>query len=134
MRRLTTLFVLCTWLLASGAHWDFVQGFAWARMVANYSRTMPVAEAVRLTFRPDNLCGLCELVADGKTRADADKSAATSAPAPGDLAAKGKLLLSSAPEHLFVHCIVPPPIWPEEHFTPDACARPAPPVEPPRAA
>ncbi len=134
MRRLTTLFVLCAWLLASGAHWDLAQGFAWTRMVVSYSRSMPLAEALRLTFTADNLCGVCELVAEAKTRSAADQSGATAAPAPGDFAAKGKLLLSAAPEHLFVYCAVPSPAWPEEHFRPDACARPAPPVEPPRAA
>jgi hypothetical protein len=133
MRRLTTLFVLCAWLLASGAHWDLAQGFAWTRMVVNYSRTMPLAEALRLTFQADNLCGVCEFVADAKTRADPGDAAAPLAPV--DSLAKGKLLLlATAPEPLFVYRIVPPPAWPEEHFRPDACARPAPPVEPPRAA
>ena len=134
MRRLTTLFVLCAWLLASGAHWDLAQGFAWVRMTVNYSRTMPLAEAVRLTFTADNLCGVCELVAEARTRAEADTSGTAATPSPGDFAAKGKLLLSAAPEHLFVYRTPPSPAWPEEQFRPDACARPAPPVEPPRAA
>lgn len=134
MRRFSALFFLCAWLLASGAHWDLVQGFAWARMVVNNSRTMPLEQAVRLAFTPDNLCGLCEFVADHKTRADPDNPSAPVAPtAAGDSAAKGKLFLATAPEHLFVFCTVPEPEWPTEHFLAHDHARPAPPVEPPRA-
>jgi len=133
MRRLSTLFVLCAWLLASGAHWDLAQGFGWARMVVNYSRSMPLEQAVRLTFSPENLCGVCEFVADGKTRAAADGSA-QGAPVAPESAAKGKLVLATAPEHLFVFGSAPAPSWPAEHFLADAHARPAPPTEPPRAA
>ncbi len=132
MRRLSTLFVLCAWLLASGAHWDLAQGFGWARMVVNYSRTMPLQEAVRLTFSPENLCGVCEFVAEGKTRADAGGSSATDTP-PAPDSAKGKLFFATAPEHVFVCGPAPAPSWPAEHFLADACARPAPPTEPPRA-
>lgn len=130
MRRLSTLFVLFAWLLASGTHWDLVQSFGWAKMAVNYSRTMPLDEALRLTFSPENLCGVCEFVADAKTRSAASD---TAAPAPADPAAKGKLILATAPEHVFVHCSVPAPEWPTEHFLADAHARPAPPTEPPRA-
>jgi hypothetical protein len=135
MRRFSALFVLCAWLLASGAHWDIVQGFAWARMVVNYSRTMPLDEAVKLAFNADNLCGVCEFVADNKTRAAADNASAPVAPAAaGDSAAKGKLFLATAPEHLFVYCTVTAPEWPTERFDPLAVARAEPPTEPPRAA
>lgn len=132
MRRYQAIFVLCAWLLANGAHWDLVQGFAWGRMIATYSQTMPLAEAIRLTFTADNLCGVCEFVADGKTRSadDATKPEAS----PRDPSAKSTLLLAAAPEHVFVFSIIPGQEWPFEHFRPDACARPAPPTEPPRAA
>jgi hypothetical protein len=129
MRRFSALIVLCAWLLASGAHWDFVQGYAWGRMIATYSRTMPLEQAIKLTFTADNLCGVCESVAEGKTRADA-----LPATAPGETVAKAKPPIAPAPEHLFVFCTVTGPAWPTVHFLPDACARPAPPVEPPRAA
>lgn len=133
MRRLSTLLVLCAWLLASGAHWDLAQGFGWARMVVNYSRTMPLDAAIRLTFSPENLCGVCEFVAENKTRSSAEGSA-SHAPAAPDSAAKGKLVLATAPEQLFVFGSAPAPSWPAEHFLADAHARPAPPTEPPRAA
>ncbi|MEN9841433.1 MAG: hypothetical protein RL376_1233 [Verrucomicrobiota bacterium] len=133
MRRVSALFALCAWLLASGAHWDFVQGFAWGRMIAAYSRTMPLEQAIKLTFTADNLCGVCEFVAEGKTRSDALPSSSQT-PAPGETMAKAKPPIAPAPEHLFVFCPVSEPKWPTEHFLPDANARPAPPVEPPRAA
>lgn len=132
MRRLSAILVLCAWLLANGAHWDLVQSFAWGRMIANYSQSMPLSEAIRLTFTADNLCGVCEFVADGKTRADADGT--TPEAAPRDPAPKATLILAAAPEHVFIFASAPEPEWPAEHFRPDANARPAPPTEPPRAA
>lgn len=133
MRRLPALLVLCAWLLASGAQWDLLQGFAWGRMIASYSRTMPLDEALRLTFTPDNLCGVCAFVADAKTRADAARPGVTDAPASPDTLGKAKGPLALAPEHLLVFASVIAPEWPTEHFRPAACARPAPPTEPPRA-
>lgn len=133
MRRLPTFLVLFAWLLASGAQWDVLQSFAWGRMIATYSRTMPLDEAVRLTFTSENVCGVCVFVAEAKTRADSNRSA-DRAPASADSLAKAKAPLATPPEHLFVFQALPAPVWPQENFEPDACARPAPPVEPPRAA
>lgn len=132
MRRLPAILVLCAWLLASGAQWDLLQGFAWGRMIASYSRTMPLAEALRLTFTPDNLCGVCAFVADAKTRADLGKT--NPADASADPAAKAKAPLATPPAHVFVFRSVTAPAWPAEQFEPPARARPAPPTEPPRAA
>lgn len=136
MSRFFAPFVLCAWLLASGAHWDFVQSVGWVRMIVKYSQTMPIAQAVQITFTADTLCGICEFVADGKTRADPDAPLAGGElpGVPGDSANKGKLVLTTAPEYLFVHCAVSAPDWPTEHFLPCANTRPAPPVEPPRVA
>lgn len=128
MRRLPAILVLFAWLLASGAQWDLLQGFAWGRMVAHYQRTMPLAEAVRLTFTPSNLCDLCKIVADAKTQGRADDTA------PAEAGAKAKAPVAPAPTHLFVFSPAPAPDWPRERFEPPALARPAPPVEPPRAA
>jgi len=133
MRRLSTLLVLCAWLLSSGAHWDLAQGFGWARMVANYSRSMPLEAAIRLTFSPENLCGVCKFVAEGKTRTAADGSAKGQPTSP-ESAAKGKIVLTAAPAHLLVYGSAPAPSWPAEQFLAKDRARPAPPVEPPRAA
>jgi hypothetical protein len=126
MRRLPAFLVLCAWLLASGAQWDVLQGFAWGRMIATYSRTMPVSEAIRLTFTPDNLCGFCSLVASASASSDS-----ADAP-PADPAAKSKPPLATPPAHLFVFSSAPAPRWPAEQFHPVSFTRPAPPTEPPR--
>lgn len=133
MRRFSAILVLFAWLLASGAQWDLLQGFAWGRMIASYSRTMPLHEAVRLTFTPDNLCGVCEFVASAKTRAD-DSAPEADTPAPAESGAKAKAPIAPAPEHLFVFQILPAAAWPREDFDAADRARPAPPTEPPRAA
>lgn len=104
-------------------------------MIAAYSQTMPMADAIRLTFTADNLCGVCEFVANARTR-DGDGSAAGDldrAPA-SDPAAKAKAPLALPPEHFLIFASAPAPQWPAEHLLADACARPAPPTEPPRAA
>ena len=102
-------------------------------MIATYSRTMPLHEAVRLTFTPDNLCDVCVFVADAKTRADAhDGDAADQAAA--QAGAKAKAPIAPAPVHLLVFQILPSPEWPRENFEPASRARRAPPAEPPRAA
>lgn len=65
-RKVSLLTMLAAWLLATGSHWDLVQTFAWGRMIATYVQTMPLSEAVRLTFTPDNLCDVCEVVSVAK--------------------------------------------------------------------
>ncbi len=127
-RKLSLITMMTAWLLATGSHWDLVQTFAWGRMIANYSQSMPLAQAIKLTFTPDNLCGICESVSEAKQQ---DTAAPTT---PSATVAKAELPLATAPEHVFVFCSVPAPVWPAEHRVADACARPAPPTEPPRAA
>ncbi|MEY4489126.1 MAG: hypothetical protein RIQ79_1634 [Verrucomicrobiota bacterium] len=126
--RFAHLLALFAWLLATGSHWDLVQGLGWGRMIATYSQTMPLAEAIRLTFTPDNMCGVCEAVAAAK-QVDSDPAAPSADPVGAQ-----KIFLSLAPAEVLVFAALPAPRWPAEHFQPDACARPAPPVEPPRAA
>ena len=131
MRRLINILVLGAWLLASGVHWDAVQSFAWGRMIATYSRTMSLDHAVRLTFTANNLCDICVFVADAKTRASDESGAGDTTPGTSVAAAKTPLALP--PEHAFVFRSISAPEWPVDDFEPGACARPAPPTEPPRA-
>ena len=134
MRRFSAIFVLFAWLLASGAQWDLLQSFAWGRMIANYSRTMPLQEAMRLTFTPDNLCDVCAFIAENKTREATDRNAADHAPA--DSGTKAKAPIAPPPRHLFVLQVLDETdaAWPREIFAANGRARPAPPAEPPRAA
>lgn len=125
-RRLSLVFTLVAWLLATGSHWDLVQTFGWGRMIATYSRSMSFKEAVRLTFTPDNLCGVCSAVAAAKQKQDAHG-------APLDrLATKVLLVYTPAPAPI----VAAPGVsrwWPDEASMP-ASERSAPPVPPPRVA
>lgn len=131
MRRLPAIFVLCAWLFASGAQWDMVQGFAWARMFVSYSQTMPLAKALKKTFQSDNLCGVCEFVADAKTRSDADRPSANDT-VPRDPGLKVTLFLPCSP----AVAITTPTLSTQSLCLDDPAAssraRPAPPTEPPR--
>ncbi len=63
-RHLALVLTLVAWLMATGSHWDLVQTFGWGRMIAKYSQSMPLTQAVRLTFTADNFCGVCDFVND----------------------------------------------------------------------
>jgi hypothetical protein len=70
-RRFQISVVLLAWFMATGAQWDLVQTFAWGRMVATYSRTMPLVQAVRLTFTPGTMCSICKAVNEAKRQESA---------------------------------------------------------------
>jgi len=53
------LFLCC---LTTGAQWDLLQGFAWGRMIANYSRTEGLGNAITDTFG-GQMCSICRMVA-----------------------------------------------------------------------
>lgn len=117
---------LTAWLLATGSHWDLVQTFGWGRMIATYSQTMSLGSAIRLTFTPENMCGVCTTVAEAK------QSAASHAVAGGKL--DGKVILLSAPSEIIV---IETLFLPERslHHSGSFENRPAePPVPPPRIA
>jgi len=125
--RVSLILTLAAWLLATGSHWDLLQTFGWGRMIATYSQTLPLAEAVRLTFTPENMCGVCHAVATAKQQ-QADSPAL-----PGGKL-DGKVLLVFAP--------VPAPVVAAPAFaftvrddsSVPGAARAAPPVPPPRLA
>jgi hypothetical protein len=88
-RKIQLTLVLLAWLLATGSHWDLVQTFAWGRMIATYSQSMPIGQAIRLTFTPDNMCGVCEAVSEAKHQ--------DSTTLPGEGKALGKIILVFQP-------------------------------------
>ena len=90
-RKLSLITMLFAWLLATGSHWDLVQTFAWGRMIATYSQSMSLTEAVRLTFTPDNLCGICESVSAAKQQQEHDNAL------PSEAKSFGKILLVYQP-------------------------------------
>jgi hypothetical protein len=127
--RIAQLVACFAWLLASGGHWDAIQAFAWGRMIVGYSRTMALDEAVTQTFDAANLCGVCEWVAENKTR-----DSATGADAPGDLVAKARPPLALPPTQVFFFAACAAREWPRDQAWRAEQWREAPPVEPPRAA
>jgi hypothetical protein len=123
-RRLQISIALLLGIIATGAEWDLAQLFAWCRMTATYSRTMPLATAVKLTFGGE-MCGICRMVAAAKQR-EQNRSQAPGA----KIDAKILLFFQEAPR---VVVRTPCPVG---RFGVDSFAtaeeRPAPPVPPPR--
>lgn len=125
--KISLVLTLAAWLLATGSQWDFVQTFAWGRMIVDYSHDMTVAQAVTKTFSPQTMCSLCHAVADAKQK-ESNNAGVPNAKTPG------KILLPSAPRALVLaspasSCaglIAPEP-------APTSADRPTPPSPPPRA-
>lgn len=127
--RIARIFACLAWLFASGGQWDVIQTLAWGRMIVGYSRTMALDEAVTQTFDADNLCGVCEWVAESKTR-----DSASGTDTPGDLVAKARPPLAMPPTYVFFHASSAVREWPRHEAQRAEQWRDAPPVEPPRAA
>ena len=123
-RKLSLITMLTAWLLATGSHWDLVQTFAWGRMIATYSQTMSMTQAVRLTFTADNLCGVCETVAEAKQQQDSTL--------PSDAKATGKILMVFQPQPVFVATLPVTEKWTPGEPTPAWRDRAEPAVPPPR--
>ena len=92
--KLSLVLTLCAWLLATGSHWDVVQTFAWGRMIATYSQTMSLTQAVEKTFSAGATCGVCAVVATAKSQDSANPAAPT---APGKTLEKIHLVFAPAP-------------------------------------
>ena len=127
-RRLQISLVLFAWLLATGGHWHLVQTFAWGRMIVAYAKTMPVREALRLTFTADNMCGVCELVNAAQKQQPGNETL----PAGSPLDAKTLLVFQPAPVPVFT--APPAGTWSLSDQTTPSAARAAPPLPPPRHA
>jgi hypothetical protein len=123
-RKLSLITMLTAWLLATGSHWDLVQTFAWGRMIATYSQSMPLAQAIKLTFTPDNLCGVCESVSEAKQHQD------TTLPSDGKSA--GKILMVFQSQPMFVAELAMTGKWVPRETSVAVRDRAPPPVPPPR--
>lgn len=66
-RRIQISIALFLCFIAMGAQWDLLQTIAWGRMMAAYSRTMPLAQAVEKTFS-GAMCGICRMVANARSQ------------------------------------------------------------------
>jgi hypothetical protein len=123
-RKLSLITMLTAWLLATGSHWDLVQTFAWGRMIATYSQSMPLAQAIKLTFTPDNLCGVCESVSEAKQQQDTAL--------PSDAKSAGKILMVFQAQPVFVAELAMAGKWSPRETRPALRDRSPPPVPPPR--
>ena len=120
--------MLTAWLLATGSHWDLLQTFAWGRMIATYSQSMSLTQAVKLTFTPDNVCGLCQSVSEAKQQMAPDTTL------PSEAKSFGKILLIFQPVAVFVPRGPVTAAWGWNHAVPGCRDRSPPPLPPPRAA
>ena len=125
-RRLSLLIMLTAWLFATGSHWDLVQTFAWGRMIATYSQTMSLTEAVELTFTPDQMCSICKRVSAAKQQQEHDGAL----PAGGKAAEKIVLVYQPAP--VFIARVPSSVNWPRSEAVFACRDRSPPPVPPPR--
>lgn len=126
IKRLQLLSVLIAWFMATGAQWDLVQTFGWSRMIANYSKSMPLMEAVRLTFTAENMCRVCEVVSDAKRQEKTTQ-------APGGTL-KSTLVFVVPPSPVFVLAAPGHEAWLTTEMVPSSTQRPVPPTPPPQVA
>jgi hypothetical protein len=124
-RRLAVGSILFAWLLATGVQWDVVQAFAWVKMFAGNSRTLPLGEAFERTFSPAGRCHLCRAVSAAK------KQHATGT-APREKS-EGKILLLPPPAAGLVIALPRFEPWPPTDVGFASTDRAAPPLPPPRA-
>ena len=126
--KLSLVLTLAAWLLATGSHWDVVQTFAWGRMIATYSQTMSLTQAVQKTFSAGATCGVCEIVATAKSQDAANPAAPT---APGKTLEKIHLVFAPAPAAPLLLSSASFSWSLSDQTVPVSC-RAAPPVPPPR--
>ncbi|HWA25323.1 MAG TPA: hypothetical protein VG734_06665 [Lacunisphaera sp.] len=104
-RKLSVACLLLAWLCANGAVWNVVQAVGWARMFRDYSRVMPAAQALKVTFDGSAACKFCEMAEEGR-----EASRETQSPASvGNASDKILLIAESVPAPVLV---APELSWP----------------------
>jgi hypothetical protein len=74
--RIVTIFALCC---AIGLHWIALQSLAWTTMIIDYSKRVPLRQAITQTFDGAHPCSLCHAVNKGK---NSEKKSDLQSPAP----------------------------------------------------
>jgi len=116
--------LLSAWLLATGVHWDAIQVFGWSRMIVTNAASMPLLTAVRQTFDPQEMCGVCHAVQDAKReQRDAASPAAH---------VEGKAPVVIQPVAVVIVAAPSSQPWVMSESGMPAVERDAPPVPPPR--
>lgn len=116
--------LLSAWLLATGVHWDALQVVAWSRMFADNARSMPLLAAVRQTFDPQKMCGMCCAVQAAKREQRESTSPAAQV--------EGKAPVVIQPAAGIVVAAPAGRPWRVEESAVEDAEREAPPVPPPR--
>lgn len=109
--------------MATGAQWDLVQTFAWAKMIASNSRSMSLVEAVKKTFGGE-MCEVCKVVNDVKQQTTASTT-------PGGKA-DTKIVFMPLPATSVFVAIPEPSVWSLSDQSSVSACRAAPPLPPPR--
>ncbi len=65
-RRITQWLVVLLLIVSVGGHWAVLQSVAWVSMVAQFSQTMPLSQAVVNAFDGQHPCPLCKAVKEGQ--------------------------------------------------------------------
>ncbi|MCF7760993.1 MAG: hypothetical protein K9M98_10875 [Cephaloticoccus sp.] len=102
-RTLAIIALFSAWLCANGALWNCVQVVAWGKMVHDYSRIMPLTQAVEKTFDGSAPCEICAIVDDVQQQKPAQQVAERSN--------ERVLLACEVPEKFLVS--VPDYSWPD---------------------
>ena len=95
-------------------------------MFATYAQTMSYADAAKLTFNPNNLCDICEIVDEAQHGTETDPSAPASA-------GTQKILLALSPPAALLLPASTPGRWPEQTVLMPDQSGSTPPLPPPRA-
>jgi hypothetical protein len=66
LSRIGHLLLIVALLGASGGHWAVLQSVAWAKMLADNSRTESLPAAIEKTFDGHHPCALCKQIASGR--------------------------------------------------------------------
>jgi hypothetical protein len=99
--------------------------FAWGRMFAGYSQSMSLSRALSLTFQPDNLCSICQMVKTAK-----QQQAQSGVPESGSAAGKAPLVFQAG-QGVVIERPAVAPWWVDDPAIPGV-GRAAPPNPPPR--
>jgi hypothetical protein len=66
MRRLTHAIVLAAFVFSCGGQWYALQCAAWVSMIHDYAQTVPLTDAVSMTFSGQYPCEICKAIAEKK--------------------------------------------------------------------
>jgi hypothetical protein len=114
-------------LMTLGAQWYVLQSVAWARMLVQFSRAEPLAEAIEKTFDGKHPCSLCIKIKAGREeeKREQQKNPLAKAEFKPELFIESPELIAPVPDFLSDDAV---PFVPHRRFGPSY----SPPTPPPR--